>query len=130
MYKKIQGEAVQMSKNQLNKILQRFKPMITLLVTILESTAIAVIAVIVYELTLTAEGASLVKLLMLPNVPYLIWSLHPLVHGLYFTKIRQALYSSVKRIVPSCKLNEEINSISPGQACNDRSIRIAIKTQV
>ena len=55
MYKKIQNEngEKQMSKQ---KTFWQFKPMITLLVTISGSTAIAVIAVIIYELTFTVEG--------------------------------------------------------------------------
>ena len=126
MYKKVQkenGEA--MSKNKHNKIFRQFKPMITLLVTILGSTSIPVIAIIIYGLTLTVEGASLVKLVMLPNVPYLIWSLHPLVYGLYFTKIRQPLCRKLKRMAQSCKFHKKMNLVSPGQACNDRSVRRA-----
>ena len=92
MYKKIQKdnrEEKQMSKNKLNKILHQLKPMITLLVTILGNTTVAVIGVIIYELTVTVEGTSLVKLVMMPNVPYHYLSLHPLIYGLYFTKIHQ-----------------------------------------
>ena len=49
MYKKIQNEngEKQMSNNYKQKTFWQFKPMITLLVTISGSTAIAVIAVII-----------------------------------------------------------------------------------
>ena len=59
MYKKIQkenGEEKQMSMNKLNKILHQLKPMITLLVTILGTTTLAVIGVIIYELTVTVQS--------------------------------------------------------------------------
>ena len=115
------GEEKQMSKNKLNKILHQLKPMITLLVTILGTTTVAVIGVIIYELTVTVEGTSLVKLVIMPNLHYLYSSLHPLIYGLYFTKIRQALCRWLKRMVQSCKMN----SVSPGQAGNDRSIQRA-----
>ena len=125
IYKKIQKEnkvEMQISKKKLNKLLCQLKPMITLLVTISVTTAMSVIAVILYELTVTVEGTSLIKLVTLPNFPYLSMSLHPLVYGLYFTKIRQALCRKLKRMAQSCKFNKEMNS---GQAYNDRSIRRA-----
>ena len=124
MYKKIQkenGEEKQMSKNKLNKILHQLKPMITLLVTILGTTTVAVIGVIIYELTVTVEGTSLVKLIIMPNLPYLYSSLHPLIYGLYSTKIRQAMCRRLKRMAQSCKMN----SVSPSQAGNNRSIQRA-----
>ena len=82
MYKKIQKdnrEEKQMSKNKLNKLLRQLKPMITLLVTILGTTTVTVIGVIIYELTVTVEDTSLVKLVIMPNLPYLYSSLHPLI---------------------------------------------------
>ena len=124
MYKKIQkenGEEKQMSKNKLNKILHQLKPMITLLVTILGTTAMAVIGVIIYELTETVEGTSLVKLIIMPNLPYLYSLLHPLIYGLYFTKIHLELCRRLKHMAQSCKMN----SVSPDQACIDRSIQRA-----
>ena len=128
MYKKIQkenGEEMQMSKKKLNKLLRQLKPMITLLVTILGSTAMAVIGVIIYELTVTVEGTSFVKFIMVPNLAYVIWSLHPLVYGLYFTKIRQSLCRRLKRMVRSCKCHKKMNSVLPSQAYNERLIRRA-----
>ena len=111
-----------MSKNKLNKLLHQLNTkMITLLVTILGTTTMAVIGVIIYELTVTVEGTSLVKLIIMPNLPYLYSSLHPLIYGLYFTKICQELCRRLKWMVQSCKMN----SVSPGQACNDRSIQRA-----
>ena len=124
MYKKIQkenGEEKQMSKNKLNKILHQLKPMITLLVTILGTTAMVVIGVIIYELTVTVECTSLVKLVIIPKLHYLYSSLHPLIYGLHFTKIRQALCRRLKRMAQSCKMN----FVSPDQAGNDRSIQRA-----
>ena len=125
MYMKIQkenGEAKQMSTNKLNKLLKQLKPMITLLVTILGSTTIAVIISIIYASTVTVEGPSFLKYVILPNLPYLNKSLHTLVYGLYFRKIRQPLCRRLKRMVRNCKFNKNMNSISPGQV---RSIQRA-----
>ena len=125
VYKRIQkenGEDKQMSKDKLNKILRQFKPMITLLVTILGSTTIAVIICIIYVSALTVEGPSFVKHIILPNLPYVDMSLHTLVYGLYFRKIRRPLCRRLKRMARSCKLIKNMNAISPGQA---RSIQRA-----
>ena len=125
VYKRIQkenGEDKQLSKDKLNKILRQFKPMITLLVTILGSTTIAVIICIIYVSALTVEGPSFIKHIILPNLPYVDISLHTMVYGLYFRKIHQPLCRRLKRMARSCKLNKNMNAISPGQA---RSIRRA-----
>ena len=128
VYKRIQkenGEDKQASKNKLSKLLQQLKPMITLLVTILGSTAISVIIAIIFVSAATMEGTSLVEHVILPNLPYLHFSLHPLVYGLYFRKIRQPLCRRLKRMVQSCKFNRKMNSILPGQYSNGRSIQQA-----
>ena len=129
IYKRIQKEEgeerKQMSKNKLSKTLQQLKPMITLLITILGSIAISVIASIMYLSALTVEGPSFVKYVILPNLLYLQFLLHPLVYGLYFRKIRQPLCRRLKRMVQSCKFNKKMNSISPGQAFNGRSVQRA-----
>ena len=128
VYKRIQkedGEEKQMSKNRLNGILKQLKPMITLLVTILGSTTIAVIISIIYASSLTVEGTSFLKHVVLPNLPYLNLSLHPLVYGLYFTKIRQPLCRRLKRMAQSCKFNKTMNAVSPSQAYHGRSIQTA-----
>ena len=128
VYKRIQkenGEDKQLSKDKLNKILRQFKPMITLLVTILGSTMIAVIICIIYVSALTVEGPSFIKHIILPNLPYVDMSLHTLVYGLYFRKIRQPLCRRLKHMVQSCKFIKKANSVSPGQANNGRSIQRA-----
>ena len=129
MYKRIQkenGEDKQVFKDKLNKILRQLKPMITLLVTILGSTAIAVIVVIIYHYaSITAGGALLVTHVVLPNFPYLVMSLHMVVYGLYFRKIRQPLCRRLKRMMRSCKFNKKANAISPSLAYYDRSTRRA-----
>ena len=125
VYKRIQKETKegrQVSKDGLNKtnILQQLKPLITLLVTILGSTVIAVIGSIMYMYvsTLTVEGPSVVKYVIFSNLPYPDMSLHTLVYGLYFKKIRQPLCRKLKRMVRSCKMNS-------GQVVNGRSVRRA-----
>ena len=128
VYKRIQeenGEEKQVSKDKLNKILKQLKPMITLLVTILGSTAIGVVIAIIYASTLTVEGTSVLKHIILPNLPYINLSLHPLVYGLYFRKIRQPLCRRLKHMVLSCNFIKKMNSVSPGQANNGRSIQRA-----
>ena len=126
VHKRIQkenGEEKQISKDKLKKILQQLKPMITLLVTILGSTTIAVIIAITYRTaSMTTEGSSFVRSFILSNLPYLDGSLHTLVYGLYFRKIRQPLCRRLKRMAQSCKFTKNMNSISPGQA---RSIQRA-----
>ena len=102
IYKKIQkenGEEKQMFKNKLNKLLKQLKPLTTLLVTILGSTMIGVIISIIYVSTVIVEGSSFLRYVILPNLPYLQLSLHPLVYGLYFRKIRQPLCRRLKRMV-------------------------------
>ena len=129
VYKRIQkenGEDKQASKDKLNKILRQLKPMITLLVTILGSTTIAVIAAITYHYaSMASEVSLLLTHVVHPNFPYLIMSLHVVVYGLYFRKIRQPLCRRLKRMVRSCTFNKKTNSISHGQAYHDRSIRRA-----
>ena len=129
MYKRIQkenGQDKQASKDKLKKILRQLKPMITLLVTILGSTTIPVIGSITYHyISLTSEVSLLFTHVIFPNMPYLIMSLHVVVYGLYFRKIRQPLCRKLKRMVRSCTFNKKTNSVSPGQANHDRSIRRA-----
>ena len=129
VYKRIQKENredKQASKDKLKKILRQLKPMITLLVTILGSTTIPVIGSITYHyISLTSEVSLLFTHVIFPNMPYLIMSLHVVVYGLYFRKIRQPLCRRLKRMVRSCTFNKKTNSISPGQANHDRSIRRA-----
>ena len=129
VYKGIQkdnGEDKQTSKDQLNKLLRQLKPLITLLVTILGSTTITVISAIIYNrLLMTAGRPSSLAYVILPNMLYLNLSLHMVVYGLYFRKIRQPLCRRLKRMVRSCTFNKKTNSISPGQANHDRSIRRA-----
>ena len=125
MYKKIQkenGERKQVSKDKLNKLFREFKPMITLLVTILGTTTIPVIITIIYASTQTVERISFVENVILPNSGYLVLSLHPLVYGLYFRKIRQPLCRKFKRMAQSFKFT---SSVSLSQAPNGRSTRIA-----
>ena len=84
VYKRIQnenGKDKQASKNKLDIILQQLKPLITLLVTILRRTTMAVVIPTIYKSTMIVEGTSLVKHFILPNLPYLDLSLHPLVYG-------------------------------------------------
>ena len=129
VYNRIQKqnrEDKQASKDKLKKILRQLKPMITLLVTVLGSTAIGVIAAIFYHYALMAsEVSSLLSHVILPNFPYLMMSLHVVVYGLYFRKIRQPLGRRLKRMMRSCTFNKRTNSVSPGQANHDRSIRRA-----
>ena len=129
VYKRIQkenGEEKQVSKDKLNKVLRQVKPVITLFVTILGSTTIAVIFAIIYNYTLITAGRySLLTHLILPNMPYLDMSLHVVVYGLYFRKIREPLCRKLKWMMRSCTFNKKMNSISPGQASHDRSIQRA-----
>ena len=129
VYKRIQkenGGDIQASKDKHNKILRQLKPMITLVVTILGSTAIAVIVTVIYHYaSITAEGTSLVTHVILPNFPYLVMSLHVVVYGLYFKKIREPLCRRLKRMVLSFKFNKKSNAISPSQGYYDRSTRRA-----
>ena len=129
VYKRIQkeeGEDKQISKHQLSKLLRHLKPLITLLVTILGSTTIAVIFAISYNYSsITEGGSSFLEHVILPNLPYLDMSLHPLVYGVYFKKIRQPLCRRLKRMVRSLKFNKKTNSISPSQAWYGRSIQRA-----
>ena len=126
VYKRIQKEEGEDRQDKLNKLLRQFKPLITLLVTILGSTTIAVIIAISYNYLFITEGEfSLFQHVMLLNLPYLDLSLHVVVYGLYFKKIRQPLCRRLKRIVQSFKFNKARNSISPGQAWYGRPTQAA-----
>ena len=129
VYKRIQKEDrenKEASKDKLSKILKQLKPMITLLFTILGSTAIAVIAAIIYNYaSITPERPSLLTYVILPNLPCLDATLHVVVYGLYFRKIRQPLCRRLKRMVRRFKFNKNGNAISPVQAYYDRSRRRA-----
>ena len=129
VYQRIQkenGKEKQVSKDKLNKILRQLKPMITLLVTVLGSTTIAVIIATTYNYTsVTAEGSSVVNHFILQNLPYLDFLLRPLVYGLYFRRIRQPLCRRLKRMARSCKCSKSVNSISPSRAYSDRQIQRA-----
>ena len=125
MYKKIQkenGEEKQVSKDKLNKLFRELKPLITLLVTILGTTIIPVILTIIFVSTRTVERNIFAEQVILPNSGYLVLTLHPLVYGLYFRKIRQPLCRKLKRMARSFKF---ANSVSPSQAPNGQSTRIA-----
>ena len=131
VYKRIQKEEGEDRQDKLNKLLRQFKPLITLLVTILGSTTIAVIIAIVFiaihfnDAPVTSDGPSLFQQVIFPNVPYLDVSLHVVVYGLYFKKIRQPLCRRLKHMVRSFKFNKKTNSISPGQAWYGRSTQAA-----
>ena len=81
VYKKVQkenGEDKQVVKDNLNQMYRQLKPMITLLVNILGSTIVAVIVVITYHYaSMISEGPSVLKHIILPNLPYLNMLLHP-----------------------------------------------------
>ena len=63
--------------------------MITLIVTMLGSSTIAVIVATTYNYaSVTAEGSSIVSHFILQNLPYLDLSLHPLVYGLYYVIVK------------------------------------------
>ena len=126
MYKRIQKEEGEDKQDKLNKVLRQLKPLITLLVTILGSTTMAVIIAISYNgISITGGDPSLFRKLALSNLPYLDMSLHVVVYGVYFKKIRQPLCRRLKRMVRSFKFNKKTNSISPGQAWYGRSIQRA-----
>ena len=129
VYKRIQKENEedkQASTDKLSEILRQLKPLITLLVTILGSTAIAVIIVIIYSYaTITAGRPSFLTHVILPNMPYLDMSMHMVVYGMYFRKIRQPLCRRLKRVMRSCTFNKKMNSVSPSQTFYGRSAQTA-----
>ena len=129
VYKTIQkenGGDKQASTDKLSEILRQLKPLITLLVTILGSTTIAVIIAIIYDYASITDGQpSFLTHVILPNMPYLDVSIHVVVYGLYFRKIRQPLCRRLKRMMRSCTFNKKMNSVSPGQAFYGRSTQTA-----
>ena len=95
---------------------QQLKPVITLLVTVIGSTAMLVISCIVHiTATLMVENKAyqlFIKHMLIINLGYLSVTLHPLVYGLYFSEIRQPLCRRLKSMVRGCK---KVNSILPNQ---------------
>ena len=108
---------------QLRRLFHKRK---TSLVTILGSTAIAVMIVNIYSYAMmTAGQPSFLTHIILLNLPYLDMSLHMVVYGLYFRKIRQPLCRRLKGMMRSCTSNKKMNSVSPYQALYGRSIQTA-----
>ena len=125
VYKTIQkenGEAVEVSKNKLKKILQQLKPLITLLVIILGNMAVLMIAFIVFMVSsLMIEDKShqtFINDILLQNLAYLSLILHPLVYGLYFREVRQPLCRRFKQMVQCCNFMNKTNSILPSVRTN------------
>ena len=115
LYRKFQrnnGEGLQVQKEK-NKTIQHLKPIITLLITILGSMAIACIA---YVSTLMMENTSyqmFAKNVMIPNCFHVSAVLHSMVYGLYFSEICRSLCRRFKCIVRCCKFKKKMNSILP-----------------
>ena len=81
-------------------IKKNLKPMITLLVIVLGSTVIGLLSPLLYiPIRVLAQDSvynDLVKLVIGPNVGYIVLLLHPFVYGLYFKQIREPMLNLLK----------------------------------
>lgn len=78
----------------------------------LDSTVIGLLTPLLYILVrLLAPGSvydEVVKLVIGPNVGYVVMLLHPLVYGLYFKQIREPMMKLLKGALCANKLNSAV----------------------
>ena len=89
------------------------KPMITLLVVVLGSSAIGLIVPLIYfpaiALGSPAVYENFLRYGVTPNISYLTILLHPFVYGLYYKQVREPMMKVLKRV--TCR--KKFNSVAP-----------------
>ncbi|XP_065886668.1 trace amine-associated receptor 8c-like [Dysidea avara] len=90
-------------------IKKNLKPVTTLLVVVLGSTAIGLLTPLLYiPVSVLAQGSvynEVVRLVIGPNVGYIVLLLHPLVYGLYFKQVREPMMKLLKGTLCANKFN-------------------------
>ena len=108
-----QPQSVTALKKKQHKIRRNRKPVITLLVIVLGSTAINILSTVLYMTGKLLIDSNLYRQLMeyiaTQSFILLVLFLQPLVYGLYFTQVREPMMKCLKR---SVKMNK-LNSIAP-----------------
>ena len=89
------------------------KPMVTLLVVVLGSSAFGLLLPLIYFPAIALDSPAVyenfVKYVVTPNVGYLIYLLHPFVYGLYYKQVREPMMKVLKRL--TCR--KKFNSVAP-----------------
>ena len=89
------------------------KPMITLLVIVLGSSAVGLIFPLFYFPTIVLGAPpvleNFLRYVVTPNVSYLMIFLHPFVYGLYYKQVRKPMMKALKRV--ACR--KKFNSVAP-----------------
>ena len=89
------------------------KPVITLLVVVLGSSALGLLLPLLYFpiilLDASAFYVNLVRYVVDPNVGYLMFLFHPFVYGLYYKQVREPMMKVLKRA--TCR--NKFNSVAP-----------------
>ena len=89
------------------------KPMITLLVVVLGSSAVGLIVPLMYfpaiALGSPAVYENFLRYGVTPNISYLTIFLHPFVYGLYYKQVREPMMKVLKRV--TCR--NKFNSVAP-----------------
>ena len=95
----------------------QMKPMITLLVVSLGSTAINLLFPILYiparVLETPAFYEDMMNYVFAPNVGYLVLLLHPFVYGLYYKQVRESMMKVLKRAKCRNKYNSAVVAPQP-----------------
>jgi len=89
-------------------IKKNLKPVITLLVIVLGSIIIGLLSPLLYIPRILAAGSiydEVVKLVIGPNVGYIVLLLHPVVYGLYFKQVREPMIKLLKGTLCADKFN-------------------------
>ena len=96
-------------KKKQSSIKRHRKPLITLLVVVLSNVFIGLIFTPLYLLGRYLIGSQvyqdLMELVVVPNIPYVVLLLQPLVYGLYFKQVREPMVKYLNRILRINKMN-------------------------
>jgi len=95
-----------LKKKQAN-IEKHLKPMMTLLVVVMGNSFIGMLLLIliIYATLLESPTVydSVVQHVIIPNIGYVAFILHPFAYGLYFKQIRKPMINLLKRVTCPCK---------------------------
>jgi len=107
------SNAVSNLKKKQATIKTHLKPMITLLVVVLGSSALGLLLPLIYFPAIAINAppiyVNFVRYGVTPNVVYLVIFLHPFVYGLYYKQVREPMMKVLKRI--ACR--NKFNSVAP-----------------
>jgi len=107
---------VEILRQKRNSIKKNLKPVITLLVVIFGSSSIAVLFILVVNVSqLLWDHQTIMKVeqVLGPNILYIVMLLHPIVYGLYFKQVRESMMKTLKRLFCWNKFNTAVITPMP-----------------